>query len=114
MIRFSIKQGDAEPILTEWENEPSRAGSVHTAVARMTELRQTYGSDARISIERTTVIAESDRRQVRFKIVTKKSTHYSLPFPIAERDGRMAEMRDKHRKATITEEVIGGPRESPT
>lgn len=114
MIRFSVKQGAAEPILTDWEEEHVRHGvGVPTAVARMNELRRTHGSDARISIERTTVIAEPDRRQVRFKIVTEKPTHYSLPFPIAERDERLAEMRDKHRKAEITEEVIGGSRKPP-
>lgn len=106
MIRFKIMQGESEPVLTEWENEPVRAGGIPTATQRMTELRKTYGSDARISIERTTVIEEPDRRQVRFKIETKKSTHYSLPFPIAERDERLAEMKEKHRKATITEEIV--------
>lgn len=106
MIRFKIAQGDADPILTEWTEEPLRAGVTHTAAQQMTELRKTYGSDARISIERTTVIEEPDRRQVRFKIKTQKSTHYSLPFPITERDQRLAEMKEKHRKATITEEIV--------
>ena len=106
MIRFTITQGSDEPIITPWEEEPLRIGSVHTAVQRMNDLRQTYGTSARISIERTTVIPEPDRQRVRFKIVVGDTTAYSVPFPVAEKDARLAEMQEKFPKATITEEII--------
>lgn len=109
MIRFKVTQGEAEPILTDWEEEPVRHGAgAPTAVARMNELRQTHGRDARISIERTTVIEETDKRQVRFKIVTGDETRYSATFAIGEKDERRMAMDEKFPKATITEEVLGG------
>lgn len=109
MIRFSITQDDADPILTEWENEAVRSGPVHTAVQRMSELRQQYGRSAVISIERTTVIPDTDRRIVRFKIDEgDNKVRYSKTFPIAEQEDRMTEMVEKFPKAVITPEVSGG------
>jgi len=109
MIRFSVKHGD-KTTLTEWENEPIAygAGAVHTAVERMVKLRETYGKEARISIERTTVIPEPDRRQVRFKIVEGEETKLTPLYPIGEQDMRLAEWRARFPKATITPEVVRG------
>lgn len=109
MIRFSITQGDNDPIQTEWEDEPLRTGSVHTAVQRISELRQAYGRSAEISIERTTAIPEPDRTQVRFKIdMGDNKVGYSKPFPIAEKESRLAEMKEKYPKASITEDIARG------
>lgn len=109
MIRFSVIHGD-KTTLTEWENEPVAygAGVAHTAVARMTELRKTYGKEARISIERTTVIPEPDRRQVRFKIVEGETTSFSPLYPVAEQDARFAEWKEKFPQAVIAPEVVRG------
>lgn len=109
MIRFCIKNGD-DVATTEWEDELIRVGTgVHTAVARMTELRKQHGKDARISIERTTSLEERDRRQVRFKIaMANNETRYSATFPIAEQGMRMADMQAKFPKAEVVPEVISG------
>lgn len=108
MIRFKVCQDDADDILTEWEPEHVRQGlGPHTAVQRMSELRVTYGPEARISIERTTVIPDGDHRQVRFKIVDGDMTWYSIPFPVAEKDERRAEIEQKFPNAVVTEEIIG-------
>lgn len=108
MIRFKIDEDNKDPAWTEWEPEHVRQGlGPHTAVQRMSELRQIYGVDARISIERTTVIPEGDHRQVRFKIVDGDMTWYSMTYPIAEKDARRAEIEQKFPNAVITEEIIG-------
>lgn len=109
MIRFSVTQVDVDPIFTEWEHEPLRSGPVHTAVQRMSELRQQYGRSAVISIERTTVIPETVKRLVRFKIDEgENKIRYSKTFPIAEQEARLIEMKEKFPKAEITPEVING------
>lgn len=108
MIRFKISQEGKDDVFSAWEDELVRAGmGPHTAVQRMSELRATYGKDAAISIERTTVLPDVDHRQVRFKIVEGKKTKYSKTFPIAEREERLTEMQEKFPKADVTEEVIG-------
>lgn len=109
MIRFRIAIDDADPIVTEWETEHVKHGlGPHTAVQRMSELRQLYGSGAAISIERTTVIPEADRRQVRFKIADGDTTMYSVTFPIAEKDERLMATQEKFPNALITEELVNG------
>lgn len=109
MIRFKILTGD-DVTLTPWEDELVRVGTgVHTAVARITELRQQHGKDARISIERTTSLEERDRRQVRFKIaMADNETRYSATFLIAEQETRLAAMQEKFPSAEVIAEVIGG------
>lgn len=109
MIRFKIEQGSDEPVFSQWEEETLRSGPVHTAVQRMSELRQTYGMSAVISIERTTIIPDVDHRQVRFKIALKDNeVRYSKTFPIAEKDTRLTEIQGKFPDASVTSEVIGG------
>lgn len=110
MIRFHIKQGDSLTS-TAWEEEPVKygVGQPHTAVERMIELRKTYGNDARISIERTTVIPAPDRKQVRFRIaLPKDETRYSRPYPISEKDEALIRLQKQFPKAEITAEEING------
>lgn len=108
MIRFKITEKDKYDVFTSWEDELVRAGmGPHTAVQRMSELRAVYGKDAAISIERTTVIPDADHRQVRFKIVEGRKTRYSKTFPIAEKEQRLAEIKEKFPEAEVMTKVIG-------
>lgn len=109
MIRFKIINGDNDPVFTEWAEELLRSGVAHTAVEQMTELRKIHGRTAAISIERTTIIPEPDRTQVRFKIDEgEDKVRYSIPFPMAEKEQRLVEMKEKYPDATITEDLING------
>jgi hypothetical protein len=95
MIRFHIKLGD-DTLTTNWQEEPVTHGTgPQTAVVKMTRLRQQY-SDAKISIERNTVIPKPETAgQVRYKIQLGQATYYSKVVDESEADALLAELKEK-------------------
>lgn len=97
MIRFYIKDSDTT-ITTDWQEEPVTHGvGPQTAVVEITRLRQQY-PNARISIERNTVIPTPDRTQVRFRIQVGQATYYSRVVSESESEALEAELRARFPK----------------
>lgn len=104
MIRFQIKNPNAEPFHTEWVEEVLGDLSSQTAAKQVAELRREY-PDAEISVKRSSVIPRKKQQVVRFKIQEKDNfTYYSDAFPIEQKEIKLAQIREKHPKAEITPE----------
>jgi hypothetical protein len=111
MIRFIINKGN-DVILTNWIHEPVKYGqnAVHTAAEVVTKLRQEYGNEASIKIERNTVIEKPNLEQVRYAIHDGSALYYSAIVPIAEQEGLALTLKEKFPKATLIPEIINGNR----
>lgn len=104
MIRFQIKNPDAEPFFTEWADEVLGDLSKQTAALQVADLRREH-PNAEISIERSSVIPRKKQKVVRFKIQAKDDfTYYSVVFPIEQKDEQLAKIREKHPNAKVTPE----------
>src|SRR5258705_1789272 len=125
-IRFTIRKG-SDVQITSWQDEVVRSGTVHTAVAAITKLREEHGPDAAIGIER-----EGDSRiptpmpLFRYQVFVKdgmmpvtdedgtaarkltNATVTSRPFYEHEREKVLSEIRERFPDAQITEVKVDG------
>ena len=102
MIRFEIIE-DGQSTFTEWQDEPVVHGTAQqTAVVAVTKLRKA-NPDAKIRIERTTVIPKPEHHQVRFKIVLPNNeTRYSKVVDESEADRLRIELLGKFPRAEVS------------
>ena len=102
MIRFIVTKGD-DITITPWQDEPVKSGANgHTAVLEMTKLRQEYGKEAKIRIERDTVIEKPETGQVRFKVaLPNNETRYSAVVPESESEALRLKLVEMFPKGVI-------------
>lgn len=108
-IRFHVANNTGPVITTEWETEHVRHGTgEHTGVARVSELRSQYGTQAAIRIERRGDVREPNRQVMkRFRVKVGDEIRYSQPFSTdSERADILAAIRERFPKGEIGEEII--------
>lgn len=117
-VRFHVTDTDGNALeTTDWAEENSR----DVPVSMVTDLRTTYGPEARIVIERNAIILNPKPKTFRFDIKVRSGTVtvvdddgtnprdvsgltlHSRPFQRFEQEKVLAELREKFPNATIIE-----------